>query len=65
MNAATLAKFGIAPGHQVRVRQGTGVALLAAALDAGLPDNCVRVAAAHPLTAGLGAMQGTITVEAN
>jgi len=63
MNAATLAKLGIAAGKQVRVKQGTGAAQLQAVLEAGLPDNCVRVAAAHPLTASLGAMQGAISVE--
>ncbi|MDD5176025.1 MAG: NADH-quinone oxidoreductase subunit NuoG [Sterolibacterium sp.] len=65
MNAVTLAKLGVTQGRQIKVKQGAGVAVLAAVLDAGLPDNCIRVAAAHPLTASLGAMQGTITVEAN
>ena len=45
------------------VRQGHGEARLAAALDDGLPDECVRVAAAHPSTAGLGAMFGSVTLE--
>jgi len=63
MNAAVLAKHGLAVGDQVRVRQGNGEALLSAALDAGLPDGCVRVAAAHPLTAALGAMSGELSVE--
>ncbi|MCX7171067.1 MAG: NADH-quinone oxidoreductase subunit NuoG [Proteobacteria bacterium] len=63
MNAATLAKLGVASGKQVKVMQGSGTALLAAVLDAGLPDNCVRVSAAHALTASLGAMQGAISVE--
>ncbi|MFA7282755.1 MAG: NADH-quinone oxidoreductase subunit NuoG, partial [Sterolibacterium sp.] len=63
MNAATLAKLGVVAGKQVKVKQDSGVAQLVAQLDAGLPDNCVRVAAGHSLTAGLGAMQGTLTVE--
>jgi NADH-quinone oxidoreductase subunit G len=63
MNAATLAKLGLAAGIKVRVRQGAGEALLDAVLDAGLPDGCVRVAAGHALTAGLGAMQGELSVE--
>ncbi len=62
MNAATLAKFGVADGDRVRVRQGSGEAVLAAQLDAGLPDGCVRVAV-HAATAGLGAMFGNLTVE--
>jgi NADH-quinone oxidoreductase subunit G len=32
-------------------------------LDNGLPDNVVRVAAAHADTSGLGAMFATLTVE--
>jgi len=45
------------------VRQGDGQATLKAALDERLPDECVRVAAAHRSTAGLGAMFGTVTLE--
>jgi NADH-quinone oxidoreductase subunit G len=63
MNAATLAKVDIAAGAMVRVRAGQGDATLLASLDAGLPDNCVRVATAHATTANLGAMFGAITVE--
>ncbi|MDD5249944.1 MAG: NADH-quinone oxidoreductase subunit NuoG [Rhodocyclaceae bacterium] len=63
MNAVTLAKLGIAAGDPVRVKQGDGAAVLAAQLDAALPDGCVRVAAAHAATANLGAMFGQITVE--
>jgi NADH-quinone oxidoreductase subunit G len=63
MNAATLAKTGIAAGASVRIRAGDGEAVLAAVLDAGVPDNCVRVAAAHASTATLGAMFGAITSE--
>ncbi|MFA6314583.1 MAG: molybdopterin-dependent oxidoreductase, partial [Sterolibacterium sp.] len=63
MNAAALAKFGLAAGDRVRVKQGAGEALLAAQLDPGLPDGCVRVAAAHPLTAALGLLSGEISVE--
>jgi NADH-quinone oxidoreductase subunit G len=68
MNAATLAGLGIAAGDAVRVRQATaggaqGEALLDAELDAQVADGVVRIAAAHPLTAGLGPMIGTITVE--
>ncbi|MCL4725475.1 MAG: molybdopterin-dependent oxidoreductase, partial [Rhodocyclaceae bacterium] len=62
MNAATLAKLGLAAGAQVKVSLG-GTAILAAQLDAGVPDGCVRVAAGHELTSGLGPMQGELTVE--
>ena len=47
----------------VKVTQGTGSALLVADIDVRLPANVVRVAAAHPATATLGAMFGAITVE--
>ena len=52
----------LAPGQMVLVRQGAGEARLEAALDDKLPDGCVRVAAAHPSTAGLGAMFGSLSV---
>jgi NADH-quinone oxidoreductase subunit G len=45
------------------VKQGQGVAVLAAAIDSKLPDSVVRVAAGHASTAGLGAMFGAISVE--
>jgi NADH-quinone oxidoreductase subunit G len=63
MNAATLAKLGIGAGSPVRVRAGEGAALLVAAVDSGLADGCVRVAAAHADTAALGPMFGPVTVE--
>ena len=62
MNAATLAKAGVSAGEKIKVGAG-GTATLPAQLDAGVPDNCVRVAAAHAATAGLGAMFATVTVE--
>ncbi|MDA8109642.1 MAG: NADH-quinone oxidoreductase subunit NuoG, partial [Betaproteobacteria bacterium] len=63
MNAQLLERLGLASGQPVRVRQGEGEARLAAALDEALPDDCVRIAAAHPSAAGLGAMFGTLQVE--
>jgi NADH-quinone oxidoreductase subunit G len=62
MNAAMLAKLGVTAGDNVKVGAG-GTATLVAQLDAGVPDNCVRIAAAHASTAGLGAMFATMTVE--
>ncbi|MDB5747212.1 MAG: NADH-quinone oxidoreductase subunit, partial [Massilia sp.] len=56
-------KLGVAAGDVVKVTQGKGSALLVAEIDARLPANVVRVAAAHPATATLGAMFGAITVE--
>ena len=63
-NAATLAKLKLAPGATARLRQGPGEAKLAVALDPGVPDGCVRIAAGHPATSALGGMFGAITVEA-
>jgi NADH-quinone oxidoreductase subunit G len=63
MNAATLAKAGVAAGDRVRVRMGEGSAELVAQLDAALADGAVRVAAAHAATAGLGTLSGALTVE--
>ena len=62
MNAATLTQLGIAAGARVKVSLG-GTAILRAERDDGVPDGCVRVAAGHELTAGLGPMQGELTVE--
>ena len=63
VNAALLRKLGVKEGDALILKQGAGLATLPVALDAGLPDNCVRVATAHPLTAALGSMFGAITVE--
>jgi NADH-quinone oxidoreductase subunit G len=62
-NGAVLAKLGVRPGETVRLKQDGGEALLEAARDDSLPEGAVRVAAAHPATAALGAMFGEITVE--
>jgi NADH-quinone oxidoreductase subunit G len=63
MNAKLMQRLELSPDMPLRLRQGGGEAALAAALDDRLPENCVRVAAAHPSTAGLGAMFGVITLE--
>ncbi|HXZ52623.1 MAG TPA: NADH-quinone oxidoreductase subunit NuoG [Burkholderiales bacterium] len=63
MNAALMQRLGVAAGQPVRVKQGAGEAQLAAALDERLPEGCVRVAAAHPSTAALGAMFGELELE--
>jgi NADH-quinone oxidoreductase subunit G len=48
----------------VRVRQGRGDAVVDIVADPAVPRDCIRLAAAHPATAGLGAMFGEISVEA-
>jgi NADH-quinone oxidoreductase subunit G len=63
-NASTLARLKLADGAAVNVRQGEGEATLTVALDSGVPDGCVRVAAAHAATRRLGAMFGVVTLEA-
>jgi NADH-quinone oxidoreductase subunit G len=62
LSAATAEALGIKSGDKVQVSQGSGSAILEAAIDAALPANVVRVAAAHVSTAALGDMFGPITV---
>ena len=63
VNAALLQQLGMTTGSMIVLKQGAGQAQVALALDAGLPDNCVRVAGAHPLTMNLGGLFESITVE--
>ena len=63
MNAALLQKLGVEAGALVALRQEEGHVVLRAGCDDKLPADCVRVAAAHPMTVGLGAMLGDIEVE--
>jgi NADH-quinone oxidoreductase subunit G len=63
MNAATLSRLKLKDGAAVSVRQGGGEAMLSVALDAGVPEGCVRIAAAHPATRTLGPMFGYVAVE--
>jgi NADH-quinone oxidoreductase subunit G len=57
MNSRLLAKLGVAAGQPVLVNTA---ARLMAALDDRLPDDCVRIAAAHPTTAAVGPMFGPL-----
>jgi NADH-quinone oxidoreductase subunit G len=63
MNAATLAKLGLAAGSTVKVGAGGTAVQLPANLDAGVPDGCVRIAAAHAETLALGPLFGSLSVE--
>jgi NADH-quinone oxidoreductase subunit G len=63
MNAAMLAKVGVAAGTDVKVGAGGTAIVLPALLDAGLPDGAVRIAAAHAATVALGPMFANLTVE--
>ncbi|MRW88964.1 NADH-quinone oxidoreductase subunit G [Duganella sp. FT80W] len=63
LSTALAQQLGVVAGDKVKVVQGSGSAILEAAVDAKLPANAVRVAAAHATTAALGSMFGSITVE--
>jgi NADH-quinone oxidoreductase subunit G len=63
MNGALFGQLGLRDGDAVKITQGSGVAVLTAVRDDNLPANCIRVPAAHPLTARLGGMLGTVTAE--
>ncbi|WP_297573191.1 NADH-quinone oxidoreductase subunit NuoG [uncultured Deefgea sp.] len=61
-NTATLAKLGLVVDGQAIVQQEQGSATLLVALDDGLLDDVIRVAASHPLTRNLGDMVGAVEV---
>jgi NADH-quinone oxidoreductase subunit G len=60
--AALAEQLGVKAGDVVTVSQGQGAVNLVASIDARLPANVVRVAAAHELTSVLGDMFGPINV---
>jgi len=60
MNSRLAHKLGVAAGGRVLVN---GAARLAVAIDDRLPDECVRVPAAHPASAQAGPMFGALTIE--
>jgi NADH-quinone oxidoreductase subunit G len=60
---ALWSKLGLAAGARVRIAQGAAQAVLPARLEPTLATGTVHVSAGHPLTAGLGAMFGALTVE--
>ena len=63
VNGALLQQLGLNEGDAVQLKQGTGQAQLTVARDDRLPNNCVRVAGAHPMTMNLGGLFGAIAVE--
>jgi NADH-quinone oxidoreductase subunit G len=62
LSAKLAEKLGVAAGDAVTVSQGQGSVVLVANIDARLPANVVRVAAAHESTSVLGDMFGPINV---
>jgi NADH-quinone oxidoreductase subunit G len=63
MNARLMSRLGVQKDDLILVSQQGGQARLKAGLDERVPDDCVRIAAAHPSTAGLGPMFGALLVE--
>ncbi len=63
MNGVLYSQLGLRDGDRVKITQGTGTAVLTAVRDDKLPADCIRVPAAHPLTAQLGGMFGAIMAE--
>jgi NADH-quinone oxidoreductase subunit G len=63
MAGALYERLKLREGDKVKLTQEQGSATLEARRDDTLPQNCVRAASAHPLTAELGAMFGEITLE--
>jgi len=64
LSADLFDKLHLADGQAVRVKQGNGEAVLKARRDAKLPANCARIAGGVAETASLGALSGTISLEA-
>ena len=63
ISQALAQKLAVTDGALLRIAQGQNSIQLAAEIDAGLPDNVVRIAAAHASTAALGPMFGALSVE--
>jgi len=63
LGPALAGELGVKHGERVRVRQGEGTAIVEVGIDGRLPAGCVRLAAAHRHTAGLGPMFGAISLE--
>jgi len=63
MNRRTASDLQVGEGDQVRVTQAGATVMLFAHLDDRIPDGCVRIPAAHPLSAGLGVAGGEVGLE--
>lgn len=63
MCAEQMALLGLVEGDIVLARQERGSAVLKVKLDNHVAKGCVRVAASHELTTGLGDLMGDITIE--
>jgi NADH-quinone oxidoreductase subunit G len=58
-----MALLGLVEGDVVLAKQDRGSAVLKVKLDHHVAKGCVRVAASHELTVGLGDLMGDITLE--
>ena len=63
MHSGELNKLGVKSGDTVKVSQGSASVRLTVQANDRMPMQTARVASGHPVTAALGAMFGTITVE--
>ncbi|HEY0562094.1 MAG TPA: NADH-quinone oxidoreductase subunit NuoG [Methylophilus sp.] len=63
MCAAQIAELGLADGDVVLASQDMGSAVLKVKLDYHVAKGCVRVAASHELSTGLGNLMGDIAIE--
>jgi NADH-quinone oxidoreductase subunit G len=63
MSGALMERLGLREGDRVRVTHGQGTVVLPAECDERVPAECVRIPAADPATAPLGAMFGSVTLE--
>lgn len=63
LSKALFAKLELEEGDSIIVRQGTGSAMLKAAVGIGQAEQVVRIAAGHSSTAALASMFGPVVVE--
>ncbi|MBX9869299.1 MAG: molybdopterin-dependent oxidoreductase, partial [Burkholderiaceae bacterium] len=63
LSFAQFTRLGISDGDFVRLKQGSSTIVLPASLHKNLPENVVRIPAAHTETGVLGAMFGIIELE--
>ena len=61
-HSSLLASLNVAAGSQALLRQGNGELKVQVEADDSLPADTVRLATAHPLTAGLGGMFDSIAL---
>jgi NADH-quinone oxidoreductase subunit G len=64
INPGDLERLGLANGAHIEVTQGRGSAALPALADPSVPSGVVRIAAAHPATARLEGLSGSVTIAA-